>query len=120
MVRIQVLIAGMPQLLADVIRATLLQQPDMQLVEENRAVNDLFPAARADVPDVLIVGLNGGGIPTFCGPMLYGNPRLKVLAVSTTGEDTALYELRPHRIALGNVTPGGLVEAIRGSFEERP
>lgn len=119
MVHIRVLIAGMPQLLADVIRGTLRQHPDLRLLDETTSADALLAPAQTEVPDVLIVGLEGSAIPAFCRPLLYGNPHLKVLAVSTTGEDTALYELRPHRVALGNVTPSGLVDAIRGSFQER-
>jgi hypothetical protein len=113
--RIRILIAGMPQLIADVIRGTLAEQPDMQLVDDNCAVDDLLSGQKA-APDVLIVGLDGAAIPAFCAPLLYGTPHMKVLAVSNHGLDTALYELRPHRVALGNVTPNGLVHAIRGSF----
>ena len=108
----------MPQLIADVIRGTLSKQSDMQLVDEKRAANDLLLSGRSSAPDVLIVGLDDSAIPAFCAPLLYGNPYLKVLAVSTTDQETALYELRPHRVALGNVTPSGLVDAIRGTFRE--
>jgi len=119
MAPIQVLITGMPQLLADIVRGTIRQHPDLRLLEESCGAEDLLRADRPEIPDVLIVGLEGTAIPAFCGPLLYGNPGLKVLAVSVTGEGTALYELRPHRVAIGNVTPDGLVDAIRGSCRAR-
>jgi hypothetical protein len=111
--RIQILIAGMPQFLADVIRASLLEHADMQLIDETCSVNHFLSAGNTVTPDVVIVGLDDASLPSFCQPLLYGNPHMKVLAVSMTGNGTALYELRPHRIALGNVTPTGLVDAIR-------
>ena len=115
--RIQILIAGMPQLADDVIRGAIREQEDMQLVDSH-AADQLLAGEKVDTPDVLIVGLDGPFIPAFCAPLLYGNPYLKVLAVSTTGHDTALYEMRPHKVALGNITASGLMDAIRSSFPE--
>lgn len=115
---IQILIAGMPQFAADVIRGTLRGQADIQLVNDDCSADALLAGQNADVPDVVIVELDEDGIPAFCAPLLYSNPRLKVLAISATDHDTVLYELRPHKVALGNVTPRGLVDAIRDSFRE--
>jgi hypothetical protein len=116
--RIRILIAGMPQFLADVVRDTLNGHADLDLVDDDCAAEVLLTPEALEMPDVLIVGLNGGVLPAFCAPLLYGNPQMKVLAVSATGHDSALFELRPHRVALGNVTPDGLLAAIRGTFKE--
>ena len=46
-------------------------------------------------------------------------PRISVLVIAASGRTAAMYELRPHRMPLGEVTPAGLIAAIRRSAHER-
>jgi hypothetical protein len=40
-------------------------------------------------------------------------PRISVLMVAASGRTAALYELRPRKTPLGDVTAAGLIAAIR-------
>jgi hypothetical protein len=41
------------------------------------------------------------------------HPAVTVLAVSANGRQGLLYELRPHRVLMGDLTSDAVVEAIR-------
>jgi hypothetical protein len=45
--------------------------------------------------------------------MLFANPRLRILGIALDGRDAVLYELAPHRVALGGVSEHQLLSAIR-------
>jgi hypothetical protein len=44
---------------------------------------------------------------------MYARPSTRVLAITLAGGRGHLYELRPHRVPLGDVSPQGLLDAIR-------
>jgi hypothetical protein len=51
------------------------------------------------------------------GDLLAKRPGARVLAIAPNGGTGALYELRPHRVYLGDVSPQSLIDAIRGDAE---
>lgn len=53
--------------------------------------------------------------PDEIAEVLDRHPRLKVLSVSGTGRQALLYELRPHRVPIGDLSSGALLTAIRGA-----
>ena len=115
MERIRILLAGIPRLLREIIESVVATQPDMSIVDINET-RERVTAALDDTPaDVVIVGLRGGETTSTLDPVLYERPQLKLLAISGDGRSSFLYELRPHRVSLGDVSPEGLVDAIRTS-----
>jgi hypothetical protein len=38
---------------------------------------------------------------------------VRALEVGSDGRESVLYELRPHRVSLGEISPGALVRTIR-------
>jgi DNA-binding NarL/FixJ family response regulator len=110
---IRIVLAELPRMLRDIVRAAVEVQDDMRIVSEaggSEATRVL--AARGDV-DVVITGLADGELPSAYASLLYDRPDLKVLALTGDARQIALFELRPHRIDLGDVSPDGLVSAIR-------
>ena len=53
--------------------------------------------------------------PDDVDALLEARPRMKVLAVVGDGRDAFLYELRPQKVPLGEVSPHTLLEAIRAA-----
>jgi hypothetical protein len=49
------------------------------------------------------------------GELLARAPRARMLAVSDDAAQAALYELRPHRTAIGDASPAALVAALHGA-----
>ena len=99
-------------MLREIIERAVAGQPDMEIV-------DLPPDGIA--PEALRRA--GADVVISAGPhdsaavdrLLCELPRLKVFVVSADGRETALHELRPHRLDLGEASPQTIVDAIRGA-----
>jgi DNA-binding NarL/FixJ family response regulator len=98
-------------MLREIIERAVAGQPDMELVEtlphDQMRVETLM---RTGTDVVISAGEHGSDTVR---QVLEELPRLKVLVVSGDGRDTALYELRPTRTPLGEVSPQTIVDAIR-------
>jgi hypothetical protein len=103
----------MPQLLRDILRDALTGQPDIVLVPEIASGNDLRGAIERASGEVVITGLDVGANRTFWEPLLRRNPRLTVFSVREDGSGAFGWTLRLHGEPLGDVSPDGLLEAIR-------
>jgi hypothetical protein len=92
-----------------------LAQPDIAVIEGapgNLRLVDVVELARADFA---IAGA-GRVQPEEIAELLDRHPRVKVLQVSGTGRQALLYELRPHRVPIGDLSSGSLLSAIRTAW----
>ena len=112
---IRVLLTALSRFRGEIVREVVAAHPDMVLVTDSIDSDALLSGRAADVADVVIVGAEDERLPAVCGPLLYARPRVKVLAMEERGGDVVLYELRPHRVALGNMSAEHLAEVIRGT-----
>ena len=100
-------------MLSDIVKAVIASQDDFELVGEIAGTAGLAQAASKAVADVLIVGgALGGSHPLR---ILYGAPRLKIVAIDADGRQGVLHELRPSRTLIGEISPATLVAAVRGA-----
>ena len=113
--RIRILLWGMPSMLLDIIADTIAPQPDMDIVGEGAMGTSLLDAAERTNADIVILARGGDADDEDYDELLYGCPRLKVLEIFGEGRYGSLYELRPRRVPLGELSPPRLVGAIRGS-----
>jgi DNA-binding NarL/FixJ family response regulator len=117
--RIRVVLAEMPPILRDVLARTLADQPDMVLVGELGTSMELILAAGETRADVVILGLDDAEFPGVASHLLGEYPHLKFLGVSADGRNAYLCELRPWKVRLMDVSPQGLVGAIRMATTDR-
>jgi DNA-binding NarL/FixJ family response regulator len=111
--RIRVLLAGMPTLMLDIIHHVVAAQPDMAIV--GTAGDDLPTAAQHARADVLVVGHdNAQAERDFYLSLLLRSPQLRVLALADDGKSGWLYDLRPRRKRLQEISARSLASAIRG------
>jgi DNA-binding NarL/FixJ family response regulator len=104
----RILLADVPQMLRDIVRETLAAERDMEIVGEVTDVNSLRDWLEHD--DTCLV-IFGGEDPTVAATLLTECSPPRVLALS--GRESWLYELRPQRVSLGEISPTRLVEEIR-------
>jgi hypothetical protein len=109
----------MPRMLRDIITQTVSHEPDMVLVGEHTERTDLVSAARASQADVVVVGVSDAELPAQCEALFMMSPGIRVLGITGDGRRAFLWELRPNRTPLGEVSPEGLVEAIRTAVNAR-
>jgi DNA-binding NarL/FixJ family response regulator len=117
---IRVLLVDMPRLLSDLFERAFRSQEDMQIVGVRRTVEELPASAEQTGADYVIVGMDQGALPAECSELFRSRARPCVLGVAPGDGHVDLFELRPERIALGRVSPGELVDAVRAAAEARP
>ncbi|GJG89711.1 hypothetical protein tb265_48920 [Gemmatimonadetes bacterium T265] len=91
--------------------------PDVELVGPalpGAPAGALASAVARTRADVAIVALSDAAAVAAYGGLLYAHPRLRLLAVTDGGRGAVLYELRPHAVPLGELSAGGLLDAVRG------
>ena len=74
---------------------------------------DLLGSMRDTGADALIVQADSCDEEEIRG-VLAELPAARVLAIAPNGDSGSLYELRPHRVHLGDLSPQAVVDAIRG------
>jgi len=101
----------MAPLLREIVREAIVREPDLDLVAEHEDVDVRAIVALHD-PDFVIVGEDAASEQDVRA--IVGEGRgLRALEVQSDGGESVLYELRPHRIALGEISSDTLVRAIR-------
>ncbi len=102
----------LPRMLDDIIVGLATGQPDLELMrpDDPSAWREAVPGLR---PDVVILADPDEEDLTVCRQLLYEAPELRFLALGG-GEDGAfLYALLPARVPLGDLSPEGLLHALR-------
>ena len=112
MPRIRVLLAELPGMLGDIIRKLLASEKDIEVVGE-MAAEELLEFMGQTRADVVILGLEDSELPAIGNQLFSEHPAVRVLGVAGDGRSTFLYELRPYKVPLGEVSPKALVTAIR-------
>ena len=112
MERINVALFGVNGMLSHIVK-DILDVPDIHVAAEfplDRAVIDRVNEISADV---VIFATETGGIPAPIRATLGARPRTKVLTIRNDGREASLFELRPHEMEIGHVSPETLLEAVR-------
>ena len=94
-------------MLADIIRRAIEEQADMEAVTPDRHGRGAIDLTGIDV---IVTAYDD---QTAAVRMLRDRPGLRVFALSAHGRESLLYELRPHRVALGEVSPREPIAHIR-------
>jgi DNA-binding NarL/FixJ family response regulator len=104
-------------MLRELLGSAIGEADDMSVVGTVDDATQLTASVMRTNADVLVTGVpdDGGALERI----LYDRPRLILIAIGGNGRSTALHELRPHEVTLGDVSPAQLVEAIRVSSRAR-
>jgi DNA-binding NarL/FixJ family response regulator len=111
--RTRILLVEMPRMLCDIITDVVASQSDMIVVGELPGRAGLLAAADRTRADVIVFGLGDADLPDDCAPLFEAHPHIRLLGVAADGRRAFLYELRPQRTPLGEVSPQALLDAIR-------
>ena len=110
--RIRVVLVEVTGLTRDVVKGILAEAPDIELLGEV----SMWNFGGADAPagaDVAILAGSGGSLTERAHELLKLRPLLRILAIGEGGREGSLYELRPHRTPLGELSSHVLLEAVR-------
>jgi DNA-binding NarL/FixJ family response regulator len=112
--RTRIVLIDMSPLLREIVRDVIVQAPDLELVGEHDVAEDVGEVVERDRADFLIVGsdaASGDGVRSLVGAGL----GLRALEVHSDGKESVLYELRPHRVSLGEISSDTLLRTIRAA-----
>ena len=112
--RIPVLVVGLRGILAEIVTQVLKTQDDFEVLHRARPDEVLAAAHEHDVRLVLLE-LNDGELPPLGAELLAARPSLKVLGIEAHGRSASLYELKPVRTPLGELSAEKLAEAVRAA-----
>lgn len=113
--RIRVLIASLPPLLADIVRDALADDEEVDVLGGDEGLERAVEERR---PHVLISAEPGARLTEPLLALMYRHPMLRVLLITAEGRSAALYRLVPERRVLADPTPRSLAEAVRAAGRE--
>jgi DNA-binding NarL/FixJ family response regulator len=119
--RIRIVLVDMSPLLREIVRDTVVRQPDLDVVAEHEAGVDVRAVVERNDADFVIVGSEAtadAGVRSLVGAEL----GVRALELHSDGKESVLYELRPHRVPLGEISPETLLQTIRAvpSWDAEP
>jgi DNA-binding NarL/FixJ family response regulator len=103
-------------MLRDIVAESLASEPDMEIVAEVLDASSLPASVKCSNTHVVVIGRDDS---LLAARLLNECPRVKVLVVASHGRESWLYELRPQRVALGEISPQKLIQEIRKANPER-
>jgi DNA-binding NarL/FixJ family response regulator len=115
---IRVLIVDMPRMLHEIVHRSVDECDDMLVVGSlhDRDEGALVQHVEETGPEVVVIGADHPDVAAQSFPSLLANRAMtKLLAVADDGGETFLYELRPARTPLGELSPTALLAAIRSA-----
>jgi DNA-binding NarL/FixJ family response regulator len=115
---IRIVLAEMPKVLRSIVSRALDREHDMSVIAENVPPERLQSFARESRADVVVVRGYEALASSDYRSLLFACPHVKIVAISSSGHDATLSELRIARSTLMDVSPGSLVEVIREAVRE--
>jgi hypothetical protein len=110
--RVRLLLREVPLMLRSIIVDALFNQPQVELLDDDVS----RPPLAADDVDVVLVGAADPHDFEKASSLLAEWPKSRILVVASSGRDAVMYELHPRKLALGDLSPRGLVKMISEGF----
>ena len=104
----------MSPLLREIVRETIAREPDLDVVAEHDAGVDVRAAVEREEADFVIVGSDAVAAAAV-STLVAADRGVRALELRSDGRDSVLYELRPHRVPLGEISPEALLHTIRAA-----
>lgn len=117
MKKTRILLVGMPTMLLDILTEVITSQRDFEVVATMTTAKNVGPAARRARATVIIAREAGGDAELGPAVLISAQRSMKVITLAEDGQQGYLCELRPHRVALGEMSADRLLAAIRVAAE---
>jgi DNA-binding NarL/FixJ family response regulator len=112
--RTRILLLGVTAMFADLVRAIVDADRSVEIVGDVADASELLAASAETDADVVLVTLADGDLPPSCRDLLAERPRMRILGLAGNARQGFLWELRPNRVALGEISPPTLLAALKG------
>lgn len=117
---IRVLLANMPELLAQIVESYIDEQQDMVLMGRVQGNLEILMAARQGIDIVLLGSPSLEPLPGLCSHLLHEFPLLKVIVITTTADaaNACYLGLKQRHVESGS--PQKILTAIRDLYDLDP
>jgi DNA-binding NarL/FixJ family response regulator len=115
---IRVVLATMPPLLGDIVRATLARDADIEIAAEVATLGDVVSNVGHVDPDVVVLGVAPAdwvGLSGFIRDLLAERPRLMIVALASDGRSGYVYGHHPRGVVIDDISPKSLAQLIRSN-----
>ena len=116
MVVVRTLVVTLAPLLADLIRDVLQPKFTLDIVGVLHTRESLPQSLRGLAPDLLLLGLKEGETDAIALPLLATLPSVAILVMAPNCQHAWLYEMRPHRSVLSDLSVEALAQALVSRF----
>jgi hypothetical protein len=106
-------------MLLDMVTDILAVHPEMMVSGTAQEAVGICTTVKKCKADVVILSEPVGRKHQDYSELLHSRPHLKVFSITSDGHRFFLHQLKPHRTALGEISPVSLIEAIRSSAQQR-
>jgi AmiR/NasT family two-component response regulator len=113
MAEIRVIVGAVPQLLGEIITLALAREVGVRVVAEADDEAALVDVCTRVRPDVVVLGSPDDDAQAIGHRLLQRCPLAKVIALTLNGRSAFLFELRPYKLPLGELSPSELGQVIR-------
>lgn len=110
----RIVLIDMSPLLRDIVRDTLAREPNLHVVAEHAADVDVRVAVDDADADFVIFGSNAAAHASV-ESVVARERGVRALELHGDGKESVLYELRPYRVSLGQISPETLLRTIRAA-----
>jgi hypothetical protein len=100
-------------MLADIVKNIIAPERDIDVAGEIAGHGGLLQEAARVQADFIVLGGTLASEDDDYRELLYGRPRMKILAITADGRRGFLHELQPRALALGEISSTSLIDAIR-------
>ena len=101
------------RMLREIVEELCAAEPDLELVPEPHEHDDLATVVEQTGAEC-VISRDGALTTAEICRVLIAHPSVRLLAMAEDGHGT-LYELRPHRVPLGEASPLTVLETIRAA-----
>jgi DNA-binding NarL/FixJ family response regulator len=115
---IRVLLFQLPPILAEIVKRSAAAHPSLEVVGEVKGGRVVGKARRKRARCVL-TNLDGAELTPPIHALFQALPSVAVIDIEGQGKTAVLYELRPHRVPLGEVSASELVETVASACGAR-
>lgn len=120
MAAIRTLVVTVSPLLADFVTAALQPQLTLNVIGVLPTRELLVERLRDLAPELVLLGLRDAETDASARTLLAVLPSARFVVLAANGQHAWLYEMRPHRTALTNLSVADLTDTLAGRFKISP
>ncbi|MES9852171.1 MAG: hypothetical protein ABW170_10100 [Candidatus Thiodiazotropha sp. L084R] len=116
---IRVILGKVPCLLNEIISKAILRESNISIVGKANSEHELFKLCVNTQADLIILGSTDAGFEEIGNSLLQQFPKVKIVVLTESGRSSFVYELRPHKVEIGELSAEELVGLVMHLFKQK-